>query len=212
MAVNHVLLKEFHHEKKVPYFLDYAKKYTDSPMLVEIKKGDGVYLADKLLRAARTKAYQDTEHPDWKFLMWDVKDKRPKMPMGAVGHRWGSTDGKWNLELKDAHDGSAIDPALTFLEDHDEIVSVEFDDFGEGTAIQRSVPVKKIETVDGETVLVATVYDLLMAQYGVARGLSGDYPARLQRRQAILPSVVGKIYWDGPRDDHPLCSRMGHDG
>ena len=31
MAVNHVLRKEFHHEKKTPYFLNYAKQYTDSP-------------------------------------------------------------------------------------------------------------------------------------------------------------------------------------
>ena len=27
MAVNHVLLKEFHHEKQTPYFINYTKKY-----------------------------------------------------------------------------------------------------------------------------------------------------------------------------------------
>ena len=36
MAVNHVLLTEFHHQKRTPYFLDYAKKYSDSPYLVEV--------------------------------------------------------------------------------------------------------------------------------------------------------------------------------
>jgi nitrate reductase / nitrite oxidoreductase, alpha subunit len=41
---------------------------------------------------------------------------RPKMPMGSVGHRWGKEKGKWNLQLKDGVDGSAIDPALTFLD------------------------------------------------------------------------------------------------
>jgi len=176
MAVNHVLLKEFHHEKKVPYFIDYAKKYTDSPMLVEIKEGDGVHLADQMLRAARINAYKDTENPDWKFLMWDAKEKRPKMPLGSVGHRWGSEKGKWNLELKDAEDGTEIDPTLTFLDDNDGVVSVEFDDFGEAKTLRREVPIKKIQTTDGKTVLVATVYDLLMAQYGVARGLGGEYP------------------------------------
>ena len=35
MAVTHVILKEFHHQKKNPYFIDYVKKYTDSPYLVE---------------------------------------------------------------------------------------------------------------------------------------------------------------------------------
>jgi len=177
MAVNHVLLKEFHHEKKVPYFLDYAKKYTDSPMLVEIKEGEGTYLADKLLRASRIAPYKETENGEWKFLMWDAKERRPKMPMGSVGHRWGSQKGKWNLELKDAQEGSEIDPVLTFLLDHDDVVPVEFDDFGKAATLHREVPVKKLQTADGQTVLVATVYDLLMAQYGVSRGLGGDYPA-----------------------------------
>ncbi len=192
MAVNHVLLKEFHHEKQVPYFLNYTKKYTDSPMLVEITKGDGVHLAGKLLRAARIEPYKDTEHPDWKFLMWDAKEKRPKMPLGSVGHRWGSEKGKWNLELKDAQDGSEIDPVLTFLDDHDEVVAVEFDDFGEGTSLKRGVPVKKIATTDGKTVLVATVYDLLMAQYGVPRGLSGEYPASYDDDMPYTPAWAEK--------------------
>ncbi|MDE3110249.1 MAG: nitrate reductase subunit alpha, partial [Acidobacteriota bacterium] len=38
------------------------------------------------------------------------------------------------------------------------------------------VPIKKIRTIDGGTAIVTTVYDLLMAQYGVSRGLAGDYP------------------------------------
>ena len=42
--------------------------------------------------------------------------------------------------------------------------------------LRRGVPVKRLETAGG-TVVVATVYDLLMAQYGVARGLAGDYPS-----------------------------------
>src|SRR5262245_65870701 len=54
MAVNHVLLKEFHHEQKTPYFLDYAKRYSDSPFLVELlpagKQGDA-HDAGQLLRA-----------------------------------------------------------------------------------------------------------------------------------------------------------------
>ena len=38
------------------------------------------------------------------------------------------------------------------------------------------MPVRYIETVDGR-VAVTTGLDLLMAQYGVPRGLAGDYPA-----------------------------------
>jgi len=178
MAVNHVLLKEFHHEQQTPYFIDYTKRYTDAPLLVELMPSvDGdVRRPGQLLRANRLNHYQDTEHGDWKFLMWDDQDKRPKMPMGSGGFRWGTEKGKWNLTLKDGLDGSAISPALTFLDDADETVQVQLDDFGQGAETTRSVPVKRLQTATGETVQVTTVYDLLMAQYGVPRGLEGDYP------------------------------------
>ena len=65
---------------------------------------------------------------------------------------------------------------LTFLDASDERLTVSFAEFAEGKAFQRSVPVRYVETTEGR-VAVATVYDLLMAQYGVGRGLEGDYPA-----------------------------------
>ncbi|RMD96384.1 MAG: nitrate reductase subunit alpha, partial [Calditrichaeota bacterium] len=175
MAVNHVLLTEFHHQKQTPYFLKYAKQYTDAPLLVELQKEGEVYRAGQLLRANRLKSYAGEENGDWKFLMWDKSEGKPKMPMGSVGFRWGKQKGKWNLLLKDGADGSEIDPELTFLQENDGQVLVRLDDFGEGKSLDRGVPVRKIRTADGE-VVVATVYDLLMAQYGVARGLPGDYP------------------------------------
>jgi nitrate reductase alpha subunit len=177
MAVNHVLLREFHHEKQTPYFLDYQRKYTDSPYLVELIESQGRYRPGQLLRADRLERYRDVENGEWKFLMWDEAGERPKMPQGSSGFRWGKEKGKWNLLLRDGKDGSVIQPALTFLSGHDEVAQVELDDFGEGRVLRRGVPVKRLETADGKTVRVATIYDLLMAQYGVSRGLEGDYPA-----------------------------------
>ena len=178
MAVNHVLLKEFHHEKKVPYFLEYAKKYTDSPYLVELlPAAGGGYQPGQLLRANRVAKYKDVENGGWKFLVWDAKEQKPKMPGGSVGSRWGKEKGKWNMVPEDCLDGSPIDPLLTFLEHDDDVVEVEFNDFADGRVVRRGVPVRSIQTADGKTALVTTVYDLLMAQYGVARGLPGAYPA-----------------------------------
>jgi nitrate reductase alpha subunit len=177
MAVNHVLLTEFHHQRRVPYFLDYAKKYTDSPFLVELEEKDGGWRAGQLLRANRLESYRSEENGDWKFLMWDAAGNRPKMPMGGVGHRWGKEKGKWNLLLQDGADGSAIDPTLSFLDAHDGIAEVRLDNFSEAATVTRGVPFRRIRTADGREAAVATVYDLLMAQYGVSRGLPGDYPA-----------------------------------
>ncbi|MDZ7288936.1 MAG: nitrate reductase subunit alpha [candidate division KSB1 bacterium] len=177
MAVNHVLLKEFHHEKQIPYFVDYVKKYTDAPYLVELKEEGGLYEAGQLLRAGRLAKYAGVENGEWKFLMWDEIAKVPKMPMGSAGFRWGKEKGKWNLLLKDGFDGSDINPQLTFLKDSEKTIPVRFDNFAEATSYVRHVPIRFLSTADGKTVAVTTVYDLLMAQYGVSRGLQGDYPA-----------------------------------
>ncbi|MEX2188227.1 MAG: nitrate reductase subunit alpha [Pirellulales bacterium] len=176
MAVNHVLLTEFHHQQPTESFLAYTKKFTDAPYLVELVERNGKLRPGQMLRADRLKPYAAEENGQWKFLMWDDAANRPKMPLGSVGHRWGAAKGKWNLLLKDGVDGSDIDPRLTFLSAHDAVEQVDLDDFAGGTSHVRGVPVKRITTTDGKIVKVATVYDLLMAQYGVNRGLAGDYP------------------------------------
>src|SRR3989337_4439832 len=58
MAVTHVILKEFHHEKKTPYFIDYVKKYTDSPYLVALATDNGIYKPGKLVRANQISEYK----------------------------------------------------------------------------------------------------------------------------------------------------------
>lgn len=194
MAVNHVLLKEFHHEKQIPYFIDYTKKFTDAPYLVELVEVDGVHQPGQLFRAGRMAGYDSLENKEWKFLMWDAKDKRPKVPMGSIGDRWGSAKGKWNLLLKDSVDGSEIDPTLSFLNQNDEVVSIRLDDFAEGSTVQRSVPAKRLTMADGKTVVVATIYDVLMAQYGVPRGLVGEYPTNYDSESAPYTPAWSEKY------------------
>ena len=63
------------------YFLQYAKKYTDSPYLVEITTDtNGVIRPGQLLRAGRLDKYSGEENGEWKFLMWDEATQGPKMP------------------------------------------------------------------------------------------------------------------------------------
>jgi len=179
LAVNHVILKEFHADKKTPYFLNYVKRYTDAPFLVKLDRTasstERLYNAGRLLRANKLARYRDEENGDWKFLVYDSLSNQPRMPGGSVGHRWGQAGGRWNLEFRDAADGTMIDPLLTFIDDPDEVIEVAIHEFGSGQVFKRCVPAKWIETETGRE-LVATAYDLLLAQFGVARGLPGEYP------------------------------------
>jgi len=176
MAVTHVILKEFHHEKKTPYFLDYVKRYTDSPYLVELEHSGDHYKPGRLLRANRIEQYKDVNNGDWKFLNIDENTGKPVMPKGAMGQRWDKEEGNWNLKQEDGVDNTPYSPLLTLLDQNDETVQVEFTDFGFDNQVLRGVPVRYLDTVDGKRVPVTTVYDLIMAQYGVARGLPGAYP------------------------------------
>ena len=201
MAVNHVLLTEFHHANQTPYFTRYLRKYTDAPYLVALEeRSDGLRRPGQMLRAGRLRQYSAVENGDWQFLMWDRQDDVPKMPAGSVGFRWAKQKGKWNLQLKDGLQGSEIDPALTFLDGGDGVVQVEFDNFGDGTAIRRGVPFRSVRTADGSSVLVATVFDLLMAQYGVNRGLEGDYPADYNDESAPYTPAWSERYTGMGRD------------
>ena len=179
MAVDHVILKECYAQRKVPYFVDYLKRYTDMPFLVRLEPSTGdanTYTAGKCLRASLLGDYQDVENGDWKLLVWDRASGRPRMPQGTIGFRWAQKDkGRWNLELKDGLDGEEIDPELSFLDGHTGVVQVAFDDFSEGGVLRRGVPVRQVQTPEG-LVNVTTVFDLMMAQFGVDRGLPGDYP------------------------------------
>ncbi|HQF42838.1 MAG TPA: nitrate reductase subunit alpha, partial [Ignavibacteriaceae bacterium] len=176
MAVTHVVLKEYHHEKKSPYFINYVKKYTDSPFLVELEEDKGKFKPGKLLRANRVSEFKDITNGDWKFLNLDSTTGKLVVPKGTVGHRWDSKQGNWNLKYENETDNKAYDPVLSFVDSNDKILQVEFVEFGLDKKRLRGVPVKYIETNDGKKVPVTTVYDLIMAQYGVDRGLGGDYP------------------------------------
>lgn len=193
LAVTHVILKEAHHEKQIPYFLDYVAKYTDSPFLIELeKKGDG-FTPGKMLRANRIEKYKSAENGDWKFLNIDKETGRLVCPRGSAGHRWDSKDGNWSTLLIDGEDNSDYYPLLTLLGAEDEVSMVEFVEYGLNKTRWRGVPVKYIETIDGK-VPVTTAYDLIMAQYGVGRGLAGDYPESYDDQYAAYTPAWQELF------------------
>ncbi|HUE45248.1 MAG TPA: nitrate reductase subunit alpha, partial [Aestuariivirgaceae bacterium] len=185
MAMGHVILREFHLDRQAEYFEDYARKYTDLPMLVRLEETDGRLVPGRMLRAADfSDALGQTNNPDWKTVGYDEATGKIVVPNGSVGFRWGE-EGKWNLEEKAA--GAAVSLRLSHLaqETHDAIVGVDFPYFGGAATgnfvkcehpdvLRRNVPVRRLALRDGEA-LVATVFDLFCANYGLDRGLGGEW-------------------------------------
>jgi nitrate reductase alpha subunit len=200
LAVGHVILKEFHADRQVPFFADYLQRYSDAPFLVELEERDGAFAPGRMLPAGQLGRYATEENGDFKFLVWDDGSDAPRMPRGTLGFRWQHEKGKWNLEMKDGVDGAPIAPRLTFLARHDAVAPVTFHDAASGAEARRSVPVRHVETARGR-VAVATVLDLLFARYGVGRGLSGQYPRDYDDAEAAYTPAWQERYTGVDRKD-----------
>ncbi len=182
MAMGHVILTEFFRDRQVPYFTDYVKTYTDLPFLVALREREGSYVPDRFLTAADLG--HDTEGAAHQTVLLDAATHEPFLPNGTLAaHFSDAGKGKWNLDL------GGIDPLLTLFGVHEDAVTIDLPrfDVGEsegGGAIRRGVPVRRI---GGK--LVTTVFDLLMAQYAVARdGLPGQWPSGYDDLQPYTPA------------------------
>ncbi len=192
MAVSHVILKEFHHEKQTPYFIDYVKQYTDSPYLVKLDKKGEHYVPGRLVRANEIEKWKNLDNGEWKFLNIDQNTNELVVPKGSAGHRWDKTPGAWNMKLENAIDDKPYDPLITLLGNRDETLPTEFKEFGLDVEALRNVPVRYLETTEGK-IPVTTVYDLIMAQYGVGRGLAGAYPTDYTDKNAAYTPAWQEI-------------------
>jgi nitrate reductase alpha subunit len=186
MAMGHVVLKEFFVDRTTPAFESYVKQYSDLPFLVTLEpRGDG-WVPAKFLTAD---ALGDTsENASSKTVLLDA-DASPVVPNGSLGFRYGDEGkGRWNLDLGD------VDPLLSvYGSPGAEAVPLDlprFDDAdGSGEILRRGVPARRV----GDR-LVTTVFDLLLAQYGVGRdGLPGQWPAGYDDPQPYTPAWQEEI-------------------
>ena len=197
MAMGHVILKEFWLDRRVPYFEQYARRFTDLPLLVTLRKrGDG-FVPDRFLRASDLDLAGE-EHPEWKTVVLDERTGEPVVPNGAVGHRHQTEEGRWNLRL----DG--VEPALSLLgRDGVEHVAVDLPRFDTDGVLRRGVPALPI---GGR--LVTTVLDLMLAHYGVARaGLPGEWPESYDDPVPSTPAWQEEL----TSVDRHLCVRVARE-
>jgi nitrate reductase / nitrite oxidoreductase, alpha subunit len=171
MAMGHVILKEFFVDRRSTRFVDYVSRFTDLPFLVTLHPREGTegYVAERFLTAADIG--ETGEGADWKTVVFDAVTGSARVPNGSLGFRHTpSGEGRWNLDLDGiepllSFDGPDAEPVLIYLP--------RFDIGGEGGGeMARGVWARRVA---GR--LVTTVFDLLLAQYGVARPqLPGEWP------------------------------------
>ncbi|MBF6317184.1 nitrate reductase subunit alpha [Nocardia cyriacigeorgica] len=173
MAMGHVVLTECFVRRRVPFFVDYVRQYTDLPFLIKLEDRDGKLVPGKNLTAADL-GYE-VENAAFKPAVIDGATDSVAVPQGSLGFRYGDTGiGKWNLDLGD------LVPALTVQQpgaDPAETALIHLPSFdtvdGHGDSIARGVPVRRVGPHR-----VCTVFDLMLAQYGVSRpGLPGQWPS-----------------------------------
>ncbi|WP_083982088.1 nitrate reductase subunit alpha [Actinomadura hibisca] len=178
MAMGHVILKENFADRRVPAFASYVKRFTDLPFLVTLDERDGAHAPGRFLTAADL-GEQGDDAP-WKTVLLDAATGEPVVPGGSLGFRWGEAGkGRWNLDLGDVDPQLSVQDAVRHAgeaaaTENVEVLLPRFDapDGSAGT-LRRGVPARRVA---GR--LVTTVFDLMLAQYGVARpGLPGAWPA-----------------------------------
>jgi nitrate reductase alpha subunit len=168
MAMGHVILKEFFVDRQTPRFMDYVKRFTDLPFLITLEQHGDTYLPGKFLTAADLGNAR--EGAESKTVLVNAATGQPVVPNGSLGHRFTrGEEGRWNLDL------CGVDPLLSLYGDEVTApaeISLPRFDTSEPGVLRRGVPVRRVA---GK--LVTTVFDLLLAQYGVQRaGLPGSWP------------------------------------
>ncbi|QIK84709.1 nitrate reductase subunit alpha [Sanguibacter sp. HDW7] len=224
MAMGHVILTEFHVARRTAPFVDYMRRFTDAPNLVRLRRRGDAWVPGKFLTAADLPTPPADRDAAFQTAVLDA-DGSVKIPGGSLGHRFDPAKaGTWNLELGD------LDPRLSVMDlDGWDGQAVELDlprfdvapgdpekdgavpgtteqgrHTGGAGAVRRGVPVVAV----GDE-LVTTVYDLMLAQYGVGRdGLPGTWPTGYDD-----PTTPGTPAWQEEITSVPaeLAARIGRE-
>jgi len=209
MAMGHVIMKEFYFDKRSAYFDDYARRYTDLPMLVMLREhtmpdGQIIMAPDRYVRASDFSDHLGAaNNPEWKTVAFDTAGK-VVLPHGAIGFRWGpdgrADGGQWNLEAKDAQHGQDVKLMLSLLEGDvpgSDTAQVGFPYFGGIESVhfpnnvQNDVMLRSVATCGGEVGICGTCMD--------ARGITdGELTDKTHR--STLEELTTWVQWA----DHAL--------
>ena len=157
-------------------------------MLVRLAKQDGRLVPERLVRASDfAGGLGETNNPEWKTVAYDETsgaDRRAerlgRLPLGREGQVEPGGEGLGRPRHQAAaypgrRQGRACRASrsrISAICEHDHFAGTDHP-----SVLDRKVPVKTVKLADGEA-LVATVFDLFVANYGVDRGFGGKHVAR----------------------------------
>lgn len=178
MALGHVILKEYYLSKdnQSSYFINYAKTYTDMPCLVILDETIQGYTPGRFLRAVDMPTFNKEKNAEWKTLVHDNNSKNICILKGSIGYRWDASK-LWNLK----NNTSDINPTLSFIDSFDKMITVNFPYYASSKykhnhfkhthhddILKKNVPIK-ILNIDNKQIYITTVFDLMVANYGIDR-------------------------------------------
>lgn len=172
-ALVHVVFKEYFLDRRVPYFENYAQRYTDLPCLVLLDEENGQLVPGRFVRASDLG--RPSSNAEWKTVVYDLARQGPAVPTGSIGSRYDES-GKWNLHMQDEADGAELSPLLRTEEaENAEWAQVAFPAFDQDAPVHclRAVPCISLQTPEGVR-RVTTVFDLLAGNLGIDRGKGGQ--------------------------------------
>ena len=172
MAMGHVILSEFLVDKRTPFFVDYIQQYTDLPFLVRLDEHDGALRAREephRRRPGRHRGRRGVQtgaagRPHRRGRRAERVARFPvhRLRRRQVEPRPGRDRSAAHGSRRSAGGAGTVTVKLTRFDTPD----------GHAEVLTRGVPVRRV----GDQ-LCCTVFDLMLAQYGVARdGLPGDWP------------------------------------
>ncbi len=85
LACIHVILQEYHINRRSEYFYNYVKQFTNLPFVVQLdKQDDGSYLSGRFMRASDFTDYAGEENADWKLIQLEQGTEKVKLPQGTL--------------------------------------------------------------------------------------------------------------------------------
>ena len=181
LAMGHVILTEHFVHKRTERFEDYMRRFTDAPYLVTLERHGEHLVAGKFLTASDLGgAEAASARAEFKTVLLDEHGDAV-VPNGSLGHRFTPEDeGKWNLDLEGVEPPLSIADLASWDGAAAEVALARFDlapEAGAEHAGGSGVIVRGVPTREVSGKLVTTVFDLMLAQYGVGRdGIPGRWP------------------------------------